>query len=93
MKQYRITTDSFDTQQSQIPDAFLDGRDLAEIQKLAGIPSLAITNTFESNEGSNISKTANEKAEYMKKHNIQPGSPEWFRLWFTKPYLTNTKPY
>jgi len=28
----------------------------------------------------------------MKKHNIKPGTPEWFRLWFTLPYLTNTDP-
>jgi hypothetical protein len=45
-----------------------------------------------SEEGSNVSITGNEKAELMKKHNIQPGTPEWFKLWFSKPYLTGEKP-
>ena len=34
----------------------------------------------------------NEKGELMKKHNIQPGTKEWFQLWFSKPYLTGEKP-
>jgi hypothetical protein len=28
----------------------------------------------------------------MKKHNIQPGTPEWFQLWFSLPYMTGEKP-
>jgi hypothetical protein len=28
----------------------------------------------------------------MKKHNIRPGTDEWFKLWFSKPYLTGEKP-
>jgi hypothetical protein len=42
--------------------------------------------------GSNISITGTEKAELMKKHNIQPGTQEWFQLWFSKPYLTGERP-
>lgn len=42
--------------------------------------------------GSNISITGNEKAQLMKKHNIKPGTDEWFRLWFSKPYLTGETP-
>lgn len=43
--------------------------------------------------GSNISVTANEKIQYQQQNNIQPGTPEWFRLWFSKPYLTSEKPW
>jgi len=43
-------------------------------------------------EESNISITGNEKGELMKKHNIRPGTPEWFQLWFSRPYLTGEKP-
>jgi len=43
-------------------------------------------------EESNISITGNEKGELMKKHNIKPGTDEWFKLWFSRPYLTGEKP-
>ena len=43
-------------------------------------------------DGSNISITGNEKAQLMKQHNIKPGTPEWFQLWFSRPYLTNEPP-
>jgi hypothetical protein len=26
--------------------------------------------------------TASDKAQYQRQHNIQPGTEEWFRLWF-----------
>jgi hypothetical protein len=43
--------------------------------------------------GSNMSITANEKIQYQNNNNIRPGTPEWFRLWFSKPYLTGEKPW
>lgn len=43
-------------------------------------------------EGSNISVTGTEKAELQRKHRIRPGTPEWFKLWFSRPYLTGEKP-
>jgi hypothetical protein len=55
-----------------------------ELKKLAGIESAY--------QGSNISVTGNEKGELMKQHNIKPGTPEWFQLWFSRPYLTGEKP-
>lgn len=58
---------------------------LDELKKLAGVESSEYR-------GSNISITGNEKGELMKKHNIRPGTPEWFQLWFSKPYLTGEKP-
>jgi len=42
--------------------------------------------------GSNISQTASQISKIMKEKNIQPGTPEWFQLWFSKPYLTGEKP-
>ena len=42
--------------------------------------------------GMNISVTGMEKQQLEKQHNIQPGTPEWFRLWFSLPYWTGEKP-
>jgi hypothetical protein len=61
--------------------------DLEKIKQLAGISTSS--NGFS---GSNISITGNEKGMLMKKHNIKPGTDEWFKLWFSKPYLTGEKP-
>ena len=59
---------------------------LEDLKKLSGITSQVI------GEESNISITGNEKGQLMKKHNIQPGTKEWFQLWFSRPYLTGEKP-
>jgi hypothetical protein len=40
----------------------------------------------------NISHTGMEKAELMRKYNIKPGTDEWFKLWFARPYMTGEKP-
>lgn len=42
--------------------------------------------------GSNISITGMEKRRLEKEHNIKPGTPEWFQLWFSRPYLTGEPP-
>jgi hypothetical protein len=66
---------------------------VADLQRLAGIRQEGYGNSVRSNtEGSNISITGTEKAELQRKHNIQPGTPEWFQLWFSLPYLTGEKP-
>lgn len=64
--------------------------ELDELKVLAGI-----TNTHSGlteYQGSNISVTGDEKGQLQKKHGIQPGTDEWFKLWFSKPYLTGEKP-
>jgi hypothetical protein len=43
-------------------------------------------------DGSNISITANDKARIMREQNIKPGTDAWFKLWFSKPYLTGERP-
>jgi hypothetical protein len=59
---------------------------LEDLKKLSGITPQVI------GEESNISITGNEKGQLMKKHNIRPGTDEWFKLWFSRPYLTGEKP-
>lgn len=67
---------------------FQDNKDttLDDIKRLSGITPQVL------GEESNISITGNEKGELMKKHDIRPGTPEWFKLWFSRPYLTGEKP-
>jgi hypothetical protein len=74
--------------------------DLDQIKQLAGLNGnlgrLAEYNGYNSPtrlEGSNPSITAAEKINYQTTHNIQPGTPEWFKLWFSLPYLTGEKPW
>jgi hypothetical protein len=59
--------------------------DIEQLKQLAGVND---TPTM----GENISHTATEKSEYMKKHDIRPGSSEWFKLWFSQPHLTGENP-
>jgi hypothetical protein len=66
-----------------------DMDELERIKKLAGINEFK---GYQLYDGSNISITGNEKGELMKKHNIKPGTKEWFKLWFSLPYLTGEKP-
>ena len=63
--------------------------ELDQIKRLAGINEFRGLTPYE---GSNISITGNEKGELMKKHDIKPGTDEWFKLWFSLPYLTGEKP-
>lgn len=61
---------------------------------LAGVANTGKMSAYQGNEtGSNISITAQEKIEKQKSNNIQPGTDEWFRLWFSKPYLTGENPF
>ena len=65
---------------------------IEELKRLAGITNRAVMQEYKGFPGSNISVTGNEKGELMKKHDIRPGTDEWFKLWFSKPYLTGEKP-
>lgn len=68
-----------------LPNHVID--DLEDMKRLAGIhKTQADTNEM------NMSYTGTEKAQLMKKHNIRPGTPEWFQLWFSLPKLTGEKP-
>lgn len=63
--------------------------DISKLKQLAGIIKPSTSINFSE---PNITITAAEKVKLMKEHNIKPGTEEWFRLWFTRPYLTNTDP-
>ena len=63
--------------------------ELDQIKRLAGINEFKGYHAYD---GSNISITGNEKQRLEKKHNIKPGTPEWFQLWFSLPYMTGEKP-
>jgi len=41
----------------------------------------------------NISHIGTAKSQYQKKHKIEPGTQEWFKLWFARPRLTGENPY
>jgi len=102
MKQYRITTRSY--AQDHIPNAVMAEDDLTDLRRLAGLgqdlledytvpmPADAKEQPSMSPVGSNISITGMEKQRLEKHLHIVPGSPEWFRLWFSRPYLTGEKP-
>jgi hypothetical protein len=93
MKQYRITSGNFVLPgETGDPDAHMDPEDLNRLKEMAGIGSGIPKAPAPSTEDVNISNTGTEKAELMRKHNIKPGTPEWFQLWFSRPYLTNEPP-
>lgn len=61
--------------------------DIEELKRLAGVAEES-----QDSMGENLSYTGTEKAQYQRKHNIKPGTPEWFKLWFARPKLTGEKP-
>jgi hypothetical protein len=71
-----------------VNNSVTESSELESIKRLAGIgrDSNAI------NKSNNLEMPAAEKARLMKEHNIQPGTPEWFQLWFSRPYMTGEKP-
>jgi hypothetical protein len=90
MKQRRFTSSDFVPEgETGDEDAVLDANDpIHEMKALAGLQ----TPNWKTYEGSNISNTANEKAQLMRENNIKPGTDEWFKLWFSRPYLTGEPP-
>jgi hypothetical protein len=66
--------------------------EIQQLKMLAGISNRPLMQEYKGHEGSNISVTGNEKGQLMKKHDIKPGTDAWFKLWFSKPYLTGEKP-
>ena len=58
---------------------------LDDLKRLAGIgdKSYGLATTI----------VAADLAKIQRERNIQPGTDEWFRLWFAKPLITGEKPY
>jgi len=93
MKQYRITSEHLN--QSSDEDCYLAPDDpiheMKAIQHLAGLGADARLHELRANQGSNISVTGSEKGRIQREQGIKPGTPDWFKLWFSLPYLTGKK--
>ena len=63
--------------------------ELDRIKQLAGIKEKP---EEDESFGENLSYVGTAKAEYQRKHNIQPGTDEWFKLWRALPKLTGENP-
>lgn len=63
--------------------------ELDRIKALAGIGNRPNWTAYD---GINISVSGTEKAQLQREHKIEPGTQEWFKLWFSLPYLTGEKP-
>jgi hypothetical protein len=57
---------------------------ISELKKLAGIK----TESY----GEVTSERASNFKEIEREKNIQPGTDEWFKLWFSRPLLTGEMP-
>ena len=62
--------------------------DIETLKKLAGVDKPS----DDASMGENLSYIGTKKAQYQKKHNIQPGTDEWFKLWFARQKLTCENP-
>ena len=65
--------------------------EIYKLLRLAGIVNKDGTKA-ESFGGSNISITGTNRGKIQRERGIKPGTEEWFKLWFSKPYLTGEKP-
>lgn len=57
---------------------------LAELKQLAGIEKQPKFST----EGINISRSGTELRRMERNLGLKPGDPDWFKLWFSRPYWT-----
>jgi hypothetical protein len=106
MKQYKVT--SANINQDSPDDAYIAPEDpineLKVIQYLGGINATERLHEYRArtehanreraraDQGSNISITGTEKAKIQREQNIRPGTPEWFQLWVSRPFMTVKKP-
>ena len=56
---------------------------LDELKKLAGVDVIKDEPSIE-----NMSHTAQALKDKEKKMGLKPGDADWFKLWFSKPYMT-----
>ena len=60
--------------------------ELAYIKKLAGVNEYKGYTEYQIDENPSITAAGIKKKE--KKLGLKPGDPDWFKLWFSKPYMT-----
>lgn len=103
MKQYRIT--SANLPQDSEDDAYLSPDDpihllkateimggLGSEAKLAEYRAAQSKHNLEINKENDTGLSGSDKRKLEREHNIQPGTPEWFQLWFGRPGMTGEKP-
>jgi len=61
--------------------------DIADLQHLAGIRN-KYTGYSEYKIDENPSETATALIKKEKELGLKPGDKDWFKLWFSKPYMT-----
>lgn len=64
--------------------------DLETLKQLAGVGEYSFKGLQPVDE--NLSITGTEKRKIEREKGIKPGDPEWFRLWFSMPYMTGKMP-
>lgn len=69
----------------------IDKEQIERLRKLAGL-TLG-TGNEKGDMDSPLTHGGSEKGEYQKAHDIQPGTEDWFKLWFARPKLTGENPY
>lgn len=101
MKQYKLTSADFrlEGDDPTIPDTVIDSAELARVKKLAGIDQLGLVERMNHEQGADKNALSpvdghigTSKAEYQRRHNIRPGTDEWFQLWFARPGITGENP-
>ena len=103
MKQYRINTENLS--QDSPDDAYLAPDDPIHELKisnyLGGLGAKERLNQYrlknakhnqEINKHVELGLSGTEKRQLEREHNIKPGTPEWFQLWFSRPGMTGRKP-
>jgi len=60
--------------------------DIATLKKLAGINEFTGYTEYRVDENPSI--TADKLKKKEKQMGIKPGDKDWFKLWFSKPYMT-----
>jgi len=63
--------------------------DIADLQHLAGIKN-KFTGYSEYTLEENPSETATALKQKEREMGLKPGDADWFKLWFSKPYMTGT---
>jgi hypothetical protein len=59
---------------------------LDELKKLAGVQNT------KTSLGQQTSQHATDLHKQEREKDIKPGTPEWFQLWFARPFLTHEQP-
>lgn len=63
-----------------------------ELERLKRLAGIGETPRQENLESPISGEQAQDKREYERRHGIQVGSNEWFKLWFARPGLTGENP-